>query len=218
MITGLALIIFNGNITHQLSGLFQSQRMKSFNIFLLLSLTLSVLCSCNSANQTPDGFGTIDTQAIAADTLMQKAIENSYEYHATLIQNEKLVYDVIGWGETYKGQLAIVRRAADNRADTLIVVERSGGVQKAFITDLDADGGKEVLVALYNSSGKLDAISGCEVLEPASPLLLSFKNTNMLTSDSVWYNGTDALTIIRYGTLMANVFLQNNRLQVSVNK
>lgn len=192
--------------------------MKSLNIFLLLSLTLSVLFSCNLSNQTPGEFGTIDTQAIAADTLMQKAIESSYEHHSTLIQNNKLVYDIIGWGETYKGQLAIVRRAADNRADTLVVSERRGVIQKTFITDLDADGGKEILVTLYNSSGKLDAISGCETSETASPLLLYFERENISSSDSVWYNGTDALAITRSSKPLAVVVLQNNRLSVSVNK
>ncbi len=104
--------------------------------FLFLVSYFSLLVSCqNNSNQIPV-VGSIDYAAIAIDTLMQKGFESSYEFHKTLTVHEKLVYDVVGYGgSSSQGEFSIIKRGADNKADTVVKGTRDGFIVDAIATD-----------------------------------------------------------------------------------
>lgn len=93
-----------------------------------LILTTSLfLFSCNQNNTAPTEFGTVDSLAVAADTSMQLGIESSYEFHKTLVASDTLVYDIVGYGgNATKGELAVLKRGANNKADTVFKQTREG--------------------------------------------------------------------------------------------
>jgi hypothetical protein len=116
---------------------------------LLLFILLLTSCGQNS-NQRPN-FGTIDSAAIAADTAMQLGIESSYEYHKTLAATDTVAYDIIGYGgSASKGELAILRRGATNKADTVFKQPREG-----IITDVVLKNG-ELRIALQHPKDTAD--------------------------------------------------------------
>ncbi|MBK7148865.1 MAG: hypothetical protein IPH78_08590 [Bacteroidetes bacterium] len=105
-------------------------------------LALSVLLT--ACNQQPNQkqipvVGEIDSAFIASDTAMQLGLESSYEYHNTLIVNTQLVYDIIGWGTKYaEGELAIVKRGADNKPDTVAKDKRVGIIENSLLVNLQS--------------------------------------------------------------------------------
>ncbi len=111
------------------------------------------LVSCqNNSNQIPV-VGSLDTMAIALDTNMQKGFESSYEFHKTLTVHEKLVYDVVGYGgSSSAGEYAILRRGADNKADTMMKGRRDGIIADAFLADSNKNEKEEVYVVVQNPS------------------------------------------------------------------
>ncbi len=120
--------------------------MRSF-LFLVLCSLFFVSCQSNQ-NQIPV-VGSLDSAAIALDTTMQLGFESSYEYHKTLVLNDKLVYDVIGYGgSATKGEYAILRRGADNRADTLNKGLREGMITDVLLADSNSNNKAEVYVKL----------------------------------------------------------------------
>jgi hypothetical protein len=122
--------------------------MKSFIILVLL--TGFTLCSCNqNKNQIPV-VGSLDSAAIAMDTTMQLGFESSYEFHKTLVASEHLVYDVVGYGGSVsKGEFAILRRGADNMADTVIKQNRDGIIADAYF----APGNKDAINVVIQNPG-----------------------------------------------------------------
>lgn len=114
-------------------------------LFLIFSSLFFVSCQSNQ-NQIPE-VGNLDSAAIALDTTMQLGFESSYEYHKTLVLNDKLVYDVIGYGgPAAKGEYAILRRGADNKADTLSKGIREGVIIDALLADSNGNNKAEVYV------------------------------------------------------------------------
>jgi hypothetical protein len=129
--------------------------LRSYRSFFIYSFTHLLICSllfsCNQSNTTTAQFGTIDSLAIAADTAMQLGFESSYEYHKTLAASDTLVYDVVGYGGTAsKGELAILRRGADNKADTVFKQTREG-----MISDVVLKGG-ELSIVIRNPKDTTD--------------------------------------------------------------
>ncbi len=85
------------------------------------------------------------------DTVMQKGFESSYEFHKTLTVHEKLVYDVVGYGgSSSNGEYAILRRGADNKADTVMKGKREGVIADAFIADSNKNKREEIYVVIQN--------------------------------------------------------------------
>ncbi len=117
-------------------------------VYCLLSFS-----SCNqSQNQIPV-VGEIDSVAIASDTAMQLGLESSYEFHKTLVVNENLVYDVVGFGgPASSGEFAILRRGGDNKADTVMKQQREGIIADAFLADSNRNNKQEVYVVVRNPS------------------------------------------------------------------
>ena len=121
----------------------------------ILCLVFCVLCfcSCNQNNNQPPVLGTLDSAAIAADTTMQLGFESSYEFHKTLTVHEKLVYDVVGYGgSSSKGEYAILRRGADNKADTVTKGKREGIIADAFLADSNKNHREEIYIITQNPS------------------------------------------------------------------
>ena len=120
----------------------------SYIVYCLLSFT-----SCNqNQNQIPV-VGSLDSSAIAIDTVMQKGFESSYEFHKTLTVHEKLVYDVVGYGgSSSQGEYAILRRGADNKTDTIMKGKRDGIIADAFLADSNKNRREEIYVVIQNPS------------------------------------------------------------------
>ncbi len=142
--------------------------MKYPTIFLLFAVCGLLFVSCNqNSNQIPI-VGTLDSAAIARDTTMQLGFESSYEFHKTLTVHEKLVYDVVGYGgSALQGEYAILRRGADNKADTVTKGKREGIIADAFLADSNKNKQDEVYVVIQNPS----QISDKKILrfEPEQP-------------------------------------------------
>ena len=121
--------------------------------FLFLVSCFSFLVSCQgNQNQIPV-VGSLDSSAIAIDTIMQKEFESSYEFHKTLTVHEKLVYDVVGYGGSASaGEYAILRRGADNKADTVMKGARDGIIAEAFVADSNQNKREEIYVVIQNPS------------------------------------------------------------------
>jgi hypothetical protein len=76
---------------------------------------------------------------------MQLGIESSYEFHKTVVASDTVVYDVVGYGGSASaGELAILRRGANNKADTVFKQTREG-----MISDVILKGG-ELSITLRN--------------------------------------------------------------------
>lgn len=96
----------------------------------------------------------MDAGAIAADTAMQLGIESSYEYHKTLVANDTLVYDVVGYnGLASRPEFAIIKRTTGNKTDTLVKEITMGVIVNAAINDLNTDGVKEVYIITRSING-----------------------------------------------------------------
>lgn len=117
--------------------------------FILIAFSSMLTASCNNplGNNPNSVQGTIDSIAIASDTLMQLGIESSYEYHSTLVADKDLVFDVVGYGgSASEGQFAVLRRGINNQTDTIAKGNREGIIEQSFIADLDKNGVKEVYI------------------------------------------------------------------------
>lgn len=122
--------------------------MRSF-LFLVFCFLFLVSCQ-NNSNQIPV-VGSLDSAAIAIDTIMQKGFESSYEFHKTLTVHEKLVYDVVGYGgSASQGEYAILRRGADNKTDTIQKGIREGIIAESFLADSNKNLKPEVYIILQN--------------------------------------------------------------------
>src|SRR3569832_1649731 len=115
---------------------------------LSIACCLLFLTSCNQNKNKIPVVGDLDSAAIAIDTAMQLGFESSYEFHKTLVANEQLVYDVVGYGgSASKGEFAIMRRGADNKTDTVIKQNRKGILTDAYFT---TDNKEEFNVVIQN--------------------------------------------------------------------
>jgi hypothetical protein len=128
--------------------------MKTLSLLILVAASL--LSSCNqNKNQVPV-VGDLDSAAIARDTAMQMGFESSYEYHKTLVANQQLVYDVVGYGgSASNGEFAILRRAANNKADTVVKQPRRGVIADAYLGGDNASR-EEIYVVIRNPADSAD--------------------------------------------------------------
>ena len=120
--------------------------MKGFVSLVFCSL---FFVSCRHRSDNIPVLGDLDSSAIAIDTVMQKGFESSYEFHKTLTVNERLVYDVVGYGgSSSDGEFAILRRGADNKADTVMKGKREGIIADAFLADSNKNQREEVYLVI----------------------------------------------------------------------
>ena len=146
---------------------------------LYISVLLLALGACNNGptDKTPV-YGDVDTNAIAADTLVQKAIETSYEYHKTLVVNSNLVYDVIGNGNSKaRGEYMVIKRFNEAGRDTLIRRERKGPILNAWVADIDGNKNNEIYL-VADSGAKY--VQGVEEWNGGEPILIDLGNPDKL--------------------------------------
>ena len=128
---------------------------KNYFCISIYSFAHLLICSFFSSCQTNQNqvpvLGSLDSSAIALDTNMQKGFESSYEFHKTLPVNEKLVYDVVGYGgSASQGEFAILKRGADNRPDTVMKGKREGMIGETFLADSNKNQKPEVCIVVQN--------------------------------------------------------------------
>jgi hypothetical protein len=79
-------------------------------------------------------------------------MESSYEYAKTLSVAEKLVYDIRAYGgPATEGKFAIIRRAADNKPDTIVKGDRKGIFVDALLTRLNKTHAAEIVIVTRNA-------------------------------------------------------------------
>jgi len=118
---------------------------------IFLSLIASfVFSSCNRNTPKPSEVqqvGDFDSSSIAQDTMMQRTLESSYEYAKTLNVSGRLAYDVRAYGgPASEGEYAILRRAADNQADTVEKGKRQGIIVDALLAHLNHNDEEEIYI------------------------------------------------------------------------
>lgn len=127
------------------------KHLNTLTCLLFLSSIIYCLSSCNQHSNPIPTVGSLDSSAIAIDTIMQKGFESSYEFHKTLTVHEKLVYDVVGYGgSSSNGEYAILRRGSDNKADTVMKGKREGIIADAYVADSNNNKREEIYVVIQN--------------------------------------------------------------------
>jgi len=171
------------------------------NLLVSSILIATVLCSCSQKKQGEAKIvevGDMDSSAIAQDTSMQLAFENSYEYSKTLNVSKNLAFDVRAYGgSASKGEFAIIRRGADNKPDTIFKSERNGVIMDSWASDLNGNGEPEVMVITQTTGeNKKASINAIEVTagESAKPILYSTKLLKELAHE---YKGNDSIYYVK---------------------
>jgi hypothetical protein len=122
-------------------------------------LSSIILCACNNNNKQEEQIvaaGGLDSAAIAQDTMMQKSIDNSYEFAATLDISPALAYDIRAFGgPASKGGFAIIRRGVGNKPDTVAQGMRYGTIVNTFSADLNNDQQQEIYIVIRSADGGL---------------------------------------------------------------
>ena len=122
---------------------------------LLLIAVVFGLASCNNKpKDTRPVVGEFDSTAIAADTVMQIGLEQSYEFNKTLTVNKNVVYDVIAWGTPSKGKLCFVYRNEKGAVDTVAELDRTGMVKDCWVSDMNGNKLVEVMAVLQNNDNR----------------------------------------------------------------
>lgn len=168
------------------------------NKFLYIIVITFFLSACNGPSDKTPVYGTVDTSAIAADTTIQKAIENTYEYHNTIVMSPKLVYDVLGVGKSKaRGEYLVIKRFNEGERDTLIRRERRGPILKTFVADIDGNKNNEIY--LVTDTGNL-ILFGVEEWNDGDPILIELAGADKLKPelfDSIYYD--DNAIVVRSG-------------------
>ena len=138
-----------------------------------------LLCACTQNKHTaqiPVVGEAVDSAAIAQDTLGQKSLEESYEYAHTVVVSPTLVYDVRAYGgPPSHGEYCIIRRAADNKPDTVVHGTRFGVIVNTFTADLDSNGEEEVYIVTRRTvKGSPSYVSGFEFSNTGKPRAINF--------------------------------------------
>ncbi len=110
-----------------------------FNTVLVLLIGL-IMSACTPKSDGIEHLGSIDKEAIAADTLTQVIIDNSFEFVKDLdFKNRR--FTVLTGGYVDFKQVVIVETKAEKQIDTLYHLSPDSvtRIVDAFITDLDAN-------------------------------------------------------------------------------
>lgn len=173
---------------------------KRFGLIIILATV--ILTACNTSPKPTDNtpvLGEFDSTSIAGDTVMQAAIESSYEYNNSLNIGTHEVYDVVASGAPAHGELWVIHRDAQNLRDTIIKTPRTGIVVSSYLTDLNKNKQPEVIVVLQNrDSKKLETLVGYEIDKDLQADTLKFSvqlpnevMNKYLGFDSIYYDEKD---------------------------
>lgn len=168
--------------------------------FAMLFISLLFLASCNNNSEPKDTrpvVGSFDSIAIAADTVMQLGLEQSYEYNKTLKLNNNAVYDIIAWGTPTRGKISFVYRDDKGMTDTVLETERLGIIKECWLSDMNGNGNTEVMAVLQNNdSRKLQSITAVEVGEKRNATDIKFE-VQLPKEVLNKYRGNDAITYVQ---------------------
>ena len=177
-------------------------------IVIIFSLLLNSCTQNKPASQIPVVGEAVDSAAIALDTIQQKSIESSYEYAQSVVVNPKLVYDIRGYGgPSSHGDFAILRRGADNKADTVAKGERKGIIVNAFKGDLNINGREEIYIVMRNPTPFATSyVSGFEFDDKGNATPIAFGDPDKVgtINGAIPHNAND--------TLADTVYKHNNEL------
>lgn len=119
---------------------------------VILSILL-LIASCKQKHTTGNNIPTVgdfDPSYIAQDTVGQKEIETTAEYHKDLILNSDSVFDVVSFtyktGQVMHQKFVVMLRTKANHNDTIIANEEVGEVKNSFLGDVNGDGAQEIIV------------------------------------------------------------------------
>lgn len=123
--------------------------------FFLLSLFFLFFNSCSNKAKPENTFGSIDLEAIAADTTMQSNIEASYEYVKDHPFRGNRVFSVINGGYTGFKDAIVAERITMLDFDTLVILELDNElIEQSYVTDFDDDRSPEIMVITRLKGGK----------------------------------------------------------------
>ncbi len=158
-----------------------------------LIVSIFVLASCNPHSNEAPLSNPMDSAEIAVDTVIQTAIEQSYEFNRTLTINPNEVYDVVAWGKPSIGSLCLIYRNKQGVLDTVVKVERLGMVKECWLSDLNKNKLPEIVLVLQNTdSKKLETITGYELSNDRKVDSLKF-NIQLLKDYVHEYKGHDSI-------------------------
>lgn len=114
---------------------------------MFLSVLLS---SCQDRKPAIDTFGQLDTAMVAADTTMQVNMDRSYEYMRTFAEGDTVAYDFLAYDKPkgssspeWESKFILIRRSRTT-SDTVVKSIRSNVVKSSWMSDLDANGRREL--------------------------------------------------------------------------
>ena len=188
-------------------------------VFLSLFTSL-FFCSCNrNAPKAPEAqqVGDFDSSVVAHDTAMQRTLESSYEYAKTLNVSGKLAYDIRAYGgPPSHGEYAILRRGADNKADTVVVGERFGTIVNAFTADLNGNGKEEIYIVTRRTEPySTSQVVAYEFDEAGIKSDIIFgssgqRNINSAISEDTLHPKSDTIVVIPKDHVLIKKYLQSN--------
>ena len=186
---------------------------------MALTSLLLTACNQNKPAETPIPVvgEAVDSAAIAQDTLGQKSLDASYEYAQTVVVNPKLVYDVRAYGgPPSHGEYAILRRGADNKADTVVVGERFGTIVNAFTADLNGNGKEEIYIVTRRTEPySTSQVVAYEFDEAGIKSDIIFgssgqRNINSAISEDTLHPKSDTIVVIPKDHVLIKKYLQSN--------
>lgn len=189
---------------------------------LLLIAVVFCLASCNNQpKDTRPVLGDFDSTAIAADTVMQMGLEQSYELTKTLTVNKNVVYDVIAWGTPTKGKLCFVYRNEQGVIDTVAEMERTGIVKDCWVSDMNGNKLVEIMAVLQNNDNrKLQNLVAYEVSpdHTVKDLRFDIQMPKEIVSqykgfDNIYYVGKENVLYHEF-PLMDSSLIERNRARV----
>lgn len=190
--------------------------------FAFIFVAILFLTSCNNKpKDTRPVVGEFDSTAIAADTVMQIGLEQSYEFNKTLTVNKNVVYDVIAWGTPTQGKLCFVYRNEQGVIDTVAELDRQGMVKDCWVSDMNGNKLVEVMAVLQNNDNrKLQNLIAYEVSPDHAVKNLSF-DIQMPKEAMSEYKGFDNIYYVSEENLLYHEFplmdsslIERNRARV----
>lgn len=106
-------------------------------VILLASVTLSILCSCNS-----------DEPQKAESSITKVVLPQPFRYHKSIEVTPGLTYDVLSWGRgaEHVGQYIILRSDSSDVKYSTLSEELEGDITDVWNMDLDSDGNPEIFI------------------------------------------------------------------------
>ena len=184
--------------------------MKAGFFFIFYIGICMFLASCSNPLPAPDPQQEQEVlmKQLAADTGMQLAIENSYEFRKNLVWTTQQAYDVVAGGSPSAGGRWFVLSINKNGTDTIWRSEHPAKMTDALLSDPDGNRSPEIFLCFKD---------GWQVLSLSNPpsLLPSLALNQALQKDSALLNCNLNQAWIETGKGRRLISIQNNKLSIS---